>query len=224
MLNQMQIEGASPTGDFDLASAIAAIRAGDRSKLAEVMERYYPRVRLMVQSRLRMDFRRSNDWMLSAFSTSDVVQSVFLRVLSGAAELRASDEASLLAYLATVVHNQLLDVLRHHQADKRDARRDKKTESAVLEALSKPAPLETPPQHIAAREHIETLRSVLESQPKKQQLLWEMRAEDQLAFAEIAQRLGYASADAARMAFHDLRAKLLVALRQRGFTAEGTRS
>ena len=217
---QAMSEASSPDSEpsaLDLAAELQKVRDGDRDMLAAMVQRYYPRLRRMVHRRLELDFRRSNNWMSSAFSTSDIVQNVFLRVLSTMCEMRATDEASLLSYLAAVVHNHLLDALRYHRADKRDARRDAKSSSAVLEAIHKPDPDPQPSVAAARHEHEIALREVLSTVSNKQRELWELRAEDHRPFAEIAKRLGYASDAAARMAFHDLKARLLVSLKRRGF-------
>lgn len=219
MLTPMPTRSPAPADDFDLPAAIAAVRAGDRTALGELAERYYPRVRGMVQKSLRLDFRRNHSWIQSAFSTGDVVQGVFLRVLASLKDVRCTEEGAFLGYLARTVEHHLLDALRHHQAGRRDARRDKKSDSAELEALAKAAPDRTPSYDAALREHSDAVGSVLESLSGRQRAVWTLRLEEGLPFAEVAERLGYASADVARQAFNDVKANVLVGLRRRGITA-----
>lgn len=185
--------------------------------LEQIAERYYARVRGLVQNRLRLDFRRSHGWMSSAFSTGDVVQGVFLRVLGSVKNVQSTTEEAFIGYLATAVENQILDTMRHHQAGIRDARLAKKSESAELEALSKAAPDATPSHDAAQREQFDALRSVVRTLTTKQRRVWELRSLDHLPFAEIAEELGYASADVARQAYNETKARVLVAMRRRGF-------
>ncbi|MCA8976936.1 MAG: sigma-70 family RNA polymerase sigma factor [Planctomycetes bacterium] len=211
-----------PEDRYDLAGALAAVRGGDTVKLAEIAERYYPRVRRMVQRSLRNDFRRSHSWIQLNFSTGDVVQNVFLRVLPTLSGVRCTEEPAFLRFLATAVENHLLDTLRHHQAGRRDARRDAKSESAILEAMTKPAPDNTPSYDASFHEHERALRAVVRALSDRERLVWRLRAQDELAWAEVAEQMNYASADVARQAFNDTKAKILIALRRRGFAATRT--
>ena len=186
-----------PAEDFDLPGTLRAVRAGDEALLAKLANRYYPRVKSLVHRRLRHDFRRNHSWIQSAFSTGDVVQNVFLRVLASLDNVRCTEESAFLNYLAAMVENHLLDALRHHQADRRDARRDKNSDSAMLEALAKAAPGLSPSHDASMREQVDALRSILQSLTGKQQEVWKLRVQRHRSFAEIADQLGYASADVA---------------------------
>ena len=73
------------------------------------------------------------------------------------------------------------------------------------------------------REQVDALRSILQSLTGKQQEVWKLRVQRHRSFAEIADQLGYASADVARQSFNDVKASVLVGLRRRGFTATRTR-
>ncbi|MCA8949805.1 MAG: sigma-70 family RNA polymerase sigma factor [Planctomycetes bacterium] len=206
-------------GNFDLARAIRGVRNGDRREFAALAERYYPRVREIVQRQLRLDFRRKHAWMQAAFSTGDVVQNVFLRVLDNLKDVRSTEEEAFLGYLAAAVKHNLLDALRHHRAERRDVRRDKKSESAELEAMAKAAPDRSPSVDAALREYVGALETVLESLSEKQRAIWEMRTRGACSWADIAAAHGYSSADVARQAFNDIRARIAVGLRRRGVTA-----
>lgn len=203
------------TPDFDLPSALERIHAGDEAVLAELVERYYPRVQRMVHHQLDADFRRKHRWILGAFSTGDITHEVFLKVLKGVDTVRSRDEAAFVSFLSTMVQRRLVDALRHHEAGPRDQRRSSRSlaDTPTLE-LSTMDP--APTQEATQREQHEILRDVLATFPHKHQLLLRARLEEDAGYAEIARDLGYASADAARKTFYKIHARLLVRLRAAG--------
>lgn len=189
--------------------------AAARDALARSM---YPRVRERVHRELQGDFRKSNPWMMALFSTGDVVQDVFLAVLGSLGETEFADEDAFIGYLATLVQNRLVDAVRHHRAQRRDAQRvaDRASDTTVVD------PRQVNPA-LAAQlaEQAALLREVLQTFDDRRRALLLMRLVDGAPYAEIATKLGYASDETARQAFVDAQARLLVKARGRGLRPAG---
>ncbi len=206
---------------MDLQQTLARAAQGDRSALQSLLAELYPRVRELVHRELAQDFRRRHRWMLPLFSTGDVVQDVFVGVIQSLDGFVAADADALIRYTATLVQHRLLDSVRYHEAQRRDQRRRQDEPEEGLGAAPIPARDPTPSLTAALREQVGIYRAVLEDLPEKQRLLLELRLSDELPFATIATRLAIASADAARKAFHEAQARLLVKLRARGLKPPG---
>jgi len=206
---------------MDLARTLEQAAQGDRAALQSLLTDFYPKVREIVHRELERDFRRRHRWMLPLFSTGDIVQEVFLGVVAGLKEFRVEDDTSFTRYLATVVKHRLLDAVRFHEADRRDQRRQVGEPEQGLGSLPHAGTDPTPSLRASVEEQLGIYRSVLATLPEKQRLLLELRLSEQKEFGEIAHALGIASADAARKAFHEAQAKLLVKLRAKGMKPPG---
>lgn len=194
----------------DLIQGSAHGEGPARDALARLV---YPRVRERVHRELQGDFRKSHPWMMALFSTGDVVQDVFLAVLGSLGDAEFADEDAFIGYLATLVQNRLVDAVRHHRAQRRDAQRvvaQGEDATRVDERQVNPA------LAVQIAEQCELLRQVLESFDERRRSLLLMRLVDGVGYAEIARRLGYASDETARQAFVDAQARLLVKARARG--------
>lgn len=204
-------------GDGDggaIQRLVDRVAAGDRQARDELAERVYGRVRDVVHRELERDFRKHHRWILPLFSTRDVVQDVLLEALGELGGCEFADERALLAYLSTVVRHRLLDAVRYHEAERRDARRQVDPATGVLE--HGPARETPPPLAAMLGEQVRVLQEVLGQFPERHRLLLQMRLSEEATYPEIAAKLGYASAETARQAFCEAQAKLLVRLRARG--------
>lgn len=204
---------------MDLQRTLADAAAGDAAALHALTEALYPRVRELVHRELQHDFRRRHRWILPLFSTRDVVHDVFAAVLRGLGSARFDGEPALLRYLASAVQHRILDALRHHEAGRRDARRKADEPEGGLDALARSAGAPSPATEASLREQIALYRAALGELPERERLLLDLRLADETPFGELAGRLAYPSADAARKAFHVAQARLLVKLRALGLTA-----
>ena len=202
-----------------LQELLKRVVARDEDARGQLIRDFYPRVRGIVHRELQQDFRRQHRWILPLFSTRDVVQDVFTQVIDDLDECHFEDEGGLVAYLSTVVRHRLLDAVRFHEAKRRDSRRNVNPDDdspGVLDASSEP----TPALAASLVEQAGLLREVLGSFRDRQRTVLEMRLVDEMSFPAIAGKLGFASAETARRAFLDAKAKLLVRLRARGVRAD----
>lgn len=211
----MSTEPSNQPASF--GALIDAARAGDQEARNETILRIYPEVQRLVHSRLQSNFRLKNPWLRPMFSTGDIVQDVFIGVLTTAPKLVGQGEDAVVGYLATAVQNRLLDMMRFHGAARRDARR---RDADHAESETPTAPAASPWKHAAANEKLGIYLDVLESFPRRQQELLRRRLEHGQQFQSLATELGFPTADAARKMFHEAHAKLLVRLSSRGVRAD----
>lgn len=190
-------------------------RAGDRQAQDDLIARFYERVREVVHQRLEFDLRRNQRWVAPLFSTSDVVQEVFVGVVRTLGDFDGDDEADFVRYLSGAVRNRIIDALRHHEAHKRDGRRVRSADE------QEPAGSDPTPSWIASlAEQMEVYRTVVAELPERERRLLEERLEERREFDGIAQALGLPSADAARKAFNRAQALLLAKLHLRGMRGQ----
>ncbi|MBK8978624.1 MAG: sigma-70 family RNA polymerase sigma factor [Planctomycetes bacterium] len=206
----------------DWRALVAGAAAGDGGARDALVGRYADRVRQRVHHELEQDFRRSHRWILPLFSTRDVVQDVFVALIGSLGSSDVQDfpsEEAFVAYLSTVCRNRLLDAVRHHEAQRRDARRavaDPDGEAAAQQPDAGASPV------LAAQlaEQAAIVADALSTLQERQRELVRMRI-DGATFQELADHLGYASEESARQSFHAAKARLLVKLRARGLKPPG---
>ncbi len=78
----------------------------------------------------------------------------------------------------------------------------------------------TPELAASLAERATVLRDVMQAFPPRHRALLELRMMDDTPFPQIATELGYSSAETARQAFLDAKAKLLVRLRTAGIRGD----
>ncbi len=196
----------------DFRDLVANACAADTTARAALIERLYPKVAHLVHDELARDFRRGHEWILPLFSTGDIVHDVLAKLCrDGLSALHDRSEGEAVRYLAKAVHHRLLDALRHHGADRRDARRHAGFEDADA-AHGGPSAETMADLH----EQTRVVQDVLAALPTRQRNLLEGRLLEGASFPDLAERLGYASHDVARKLFHEAHARLLLTLRARG--------
>lgn len=213
---------------MDLATLLTRAAGGEAAARELLLRQWYPRVRDLVHRHLERDFRLRHRWLLPLFSTGDFVQEAFLGVVrnfeglpaAGADGSEGGDDA-VLRYLSTVVKHRILDAVRHHEAARRDDRRVAQEPERGMGVLPSAAMDPTPSSQASVVEQLAIYERARAELPQRQQLLLEMRLVDEKPWADVAEDLGYASADAARKAFREAQAKLLVKLRAHGMRPPG---
>ncbi|MFN3240177.1 MAG: RNA polymerase sigma factor [Planctomycetota bacterium] len=196
-----------------LPELLQRARDGDRDARSELVARYYQRVAGLVHQQMRQRLRPQQHAVLRQLSTGDIVQEVFVEVLRNLDRWEGDREQAFVALLATLVEHRLVDQVRRSQAARRDVRResDAGPQTAGVHAMGGgPATL------AGNEEQLAIYREVLQSFGDRERALLTLRLEHGLEFGELAERLAWPSADAARKAFHLVQGRLLVRLRQRG--------
>jgi RNA polymerase sigma factor (sigma-70 family) len=201
-----------------LPNLLAAAKSGSMPARAALVARFHARVAALVHAQIQRRLRPQQHALLRLLSTGDVVQEVLLDVLKNLDRWDGDSEAAFTALLATLVEHRLLDQIRRSQAERRDVRRQADAgpgTAGVAQGGGGPATL------AADAEQLAIYRDVLASFPERERALLALRLEDGVEFPELAQRLGWPSADAARKAFHAVQARLVLRLRQRGIAPRG---
>lgn len=199
---------------LELQAAIAAAVAGDVTARERIVALCQQQVRSLVHRELEQDFRRRHRWILPLFSTQDVVHEVLVAVVRDLHDVEFAAAPAFHAFLATLVRHRLIDAVRFHEADRRDARRSQ-GEDGVADA---PAHRDATPTLAASlAERAGLVQQALAEMPERHRRLLELRLLEGATFPVVAAALGYASAESARQACLDAQARLLVKLRARGF-------
>ncbi|MCR9247473.1 MAG: sigma-70 family RNA polymerase sigma factor [bacterium] len=189
---------------------LAAARIGGRDAREELFSRFYPRVERQVHAALARDVRVGRPWLSTRFSTGDVVGEVFRSALKDLARFEGSSEGEFASYLTTLVRNRLLDIVRYHEADRRDGRRTK-----AREDNDETSPHDGPATDAVTSEHRELYEIVLATFEEREQRLLRGRIEQNLEFKDLMQRLGFGSLSATRRAFYGAQAQFVIRFRQR---------
>lgn len=206
----------APDDAEDLSALLSDARQGERAALDAIVDRCYERVRRAVHLRLEHRFR-NNRWNPAAFSTGDVVHGVFLKVLSSPLQLERATQANLIGYLVKAIENHIVDTMRFHQASRRDVRREEGRRDDAADPVAQLASrCGTPSRAVRGNEEIAIYADILASFDEKERRLLKLRLEHESSFDDIAQKLGYKTADVARKAFHAAKTRLLMRLRSRG--------
>ncbi|MFK7929555.1 MAG: RNA polymerase sigma factor [Myxococcota bacterium] len=206
---------ATPFG-FSTADAfsatLASARAGSRPAIHRIARHLLEPVRRKVHYMLGQELRRSRPWLAPVLSTNDIVQDTLLRVLTDLCGFRGTTEASLMSYLHVLVSHRIIDLMRFHEAD----RRDRRSQRSLADVGAIRDPKSDPVAESERAEVVGRLYGLLGQLDPRTQVLVHERLEHRTEFAELAATLGYPSEDAARKAFARAQAGLLLRLRGRG--------
>ncbi|MBK7875935.1 MAG: sigma-70 family RNA polymerase sigma factor [Planctomycetes bacterium] len=174
--------------------------------MEELARRFYPAVQQLVHHRLDSDLRRGRTWLNAHFSTGDVVQSVFESVLQDLRAFQGTTDEAFIGYLAAVVHHRIIDALRFHEASRRDARRNLRLDTDFDTEGAEPDPAEA----AMRSDDLAALQDALSRFEPREQHLLRARMDGLASFQELAEQLGYGSESAARRAYFDAQARLLI--------------
>jgi RNA polymerase sigma-70 factor (subfamily 1) len=183
----------SLTQTLDLVNAA---QQGDRIALERLLARYQERVGRIVRLRLGPALRQQ-------LESGDIVQQVLLEAFRSLDRYEARDEAGFLAWLAGIAEHRIRDAVDYHASEKRDPARMQPLEAHDADSSPpRPAPVDpatTPPESAARAEQVERLEACLAELPEADRELVVLRDYIGLSWAEVAERVGCPSPDAARM-------------------------
>jgi RNA polymerase sigma-70 factor (ECF subfamily) len=132
-----------------------------------------------------------NQQLRGRVSPSDVVQDVFLRAQQRFGEFRGTTEGELLAWLRRILASRLVSLVRHHLADRRDARLEEQLHSAVEHSSAAlmrnfTAGSDSPSRNAIRREQSVLLAEALDELPADYREVIVLRHLEGKTFAEIA--------------------------------------
>jgi len=158
-------------------------RNGDRTAVEALLQRCLPKLRRWAHGRLPPHAREALD-------TGDLVQEAALHLLQRVDEFEPHHVGAMQAYLRLSVMNRIRDEIR------RVGRRPAAVELVDEPAADAPSPLEVTLQN----ESYDRYRGALDRLQARDRELVVARIEAQWSFADVAERFGMNTADAARMA------------------------
>ena len=164
------------------ASLLAKVRAGDEEATTQLAVRYLGLLRRWAHGRIPPRARRMAD-------TSDIVQTTLLNALDGVKKFEPRREGAFLAYVRTILLNEIRDLLR--QVDRRP----------LIEPLPsdvkdhRPSPL----AEAIGAQALESYEAAVASLTKEQRQAVVLRVEMDFTYPQVAEAMGSRSPDAARM-------------------------
>ena len=141
----------------DLAAHLECARAGDTRAQDALFKALDPTMERLVHKGLSRDVRRGRPWLDARFSTGDVVQEVFCKLLVDLPSFVGTKERALVGYLVASIRHRLIDAIRFHEASQRDGRR------TVLqpEERDPTGRLRSPVSDVASAEEIERFQPAI---------------------------------------------------------------
>ena len=194
------------------ADLLSRASRNEPKALDELVAAFYPRVRAIAHRQIEQQVGKDAMGLLALFSTGDIVQEAFVAALRELPRFRGRDEGDLVSWLAALVHNRVVDAIRHHLAQRRDRRRHTADAEGALAASREP----TPSQAMAAHEHANEQARMLANLSDHDRDLLHARLVDEMPWEAIATAQGFPSADAARFAVRRLQARLMLQLARAG--------
>jgi RNA polymerase sigma-70 factor (ECF subfamily) len=175
-----------------------------RTGSPEAVNLLYERVSARVLGYIRLRLGRE---LRSRLESRDILQATLLKSFENLREFRGNETGSLLAWLARIADNEILDAFDRVHRQKRDVAR----ETPLDDAAPVPAITRSALSRIIIDERARQLEAALDTLSPDHRDVILMRKFAELSFAEIGRRTGR-SADASRMLFARAMAALTVAV------------
>lgn len=141
--------------------ALGAWRDGKPEGFARLYVRLWPVLREIVRVRMGAHLR-------VAWDSMDVVQEVFVSLASSPPPAAITGAAALIAFLASAIENRLRDFGRYRKRAKRDARRERASDS-VRTALREVVAEQSSPREVAmGKEQYERYLAALSRLPERE--------------------------------------------------------
>lgn len=166
----------SPLAEQELL--LSAALAGDASALGLLLDSYRGRLLNTVESNIHGPLQRRID-------ASDVVQAACVQAVKSFEQFRGETLAEFWAWLEQVEQNMLIDLVRNHTAQRRDAGIERSSERP-REAIGRAT---TASQQMMRGERRRELQAAIAQLPDGQRQAVELRYLRELKVAEIAQEL-----------------------------------
>ncbi len=203
-------------GERAFADLLDAARRGEQVAKDTLFDRIYPRLSRIAHASMAVEVRLRRPWLAALFSTGDIVHDVCERVLADLHTFQADNERALWGWLSVAVRNRIFDVLRYHEAVRRDCRRA----AGRLDDVEPREPAAGPATQAQRDDLVRSFWAVAERLPPREHELLRLRVQGGRTFEDLAKDLGYPSPDAARKALYAAEARLVVMLRSTGLAPE----
>jgi len=195
--SETRLSGDALLSDEPTIELVLKARNGDRTAVEALLQRCLPKLRRWAHGRLPAHAREALD-------TGDLVQEAALHMLQRVDDFEPHHVGAMQAYLRLSVINRIRDEIR------RVGRRPVAVELVEEPPADAPSPLEVTLQN----ESYDRYRTALERLASRDRELVVARIEAQWSFAEVAERFGMTTADAARMAVNRALKRLAAEIRR----------
>lgn len=170
----------------DLFPLLAALRAGSGEADEEFVQHLRHYFTLVVQHEIGTRLQ-------AKIGESDVVQQSCVKVLAKVQQFRGTTEAELRGWLKQLLRNEIKQVRRNFNLQKRDLRREVAFDGDSSHVAGAPPPADparTPRAEAMAAERENAVRFALARLPQEYQRVIKLRSWQQLTFPQIAEQMG----------------------------------
>jgi len=193
--------------DWTDEQMVALVRTGDEAAAQELFTRHLPRLRVRLRRRMAPGLRLKSD-------ESDVIQEAYMTAYLRLADFQDRGEGSFARWLSGIVDNKLREEIRRHfGAEKRDVRREQRTEGA--NGPGKATSGQGTPSGVAmANEETLLLVRAINGLPEDYRTVLHLLYEQGLPLKDAGERMNR-SPDAVRMLYGRALAALGASMRRR---------
>ncbi|WP_075082242.1 sigma-70 family RNA polymerase sigma factor [Mariniblastus fucicola] len=162
---------------------IREARDGNADARAKVLRQLQPYV-------ISMASRHNADWFRNKHGVSDIVQQSFVKVIENFESFRGSSSAEFRGWLKTLVINEIRQINRELNRQRRDVKRERSLDGAASGPGSNVV-LEdpTPASNAIRNEQLAQLQTVINELDEFPKQVVQLRAFEKLSFREIANKL-----------------------------------
>jgi len=189
-------------------------QSGQSDARNELFKRYSDRVLGIVRARIGPRLRRNVE-------SGDIAQEALIEALQSLDRFETRGESSLIRWLATIVQNRISARAKYFGAERRSSAREIALDGHGNEhesSIDPPARVNTPSLEVRNAEEQGLVEECLHELPENYRELILMRDYAGSSWEEVAESIGSASPDAARMMHTRARTQLGKLLQSRGVT------
>ncbi len=200
--------------DMPTIDLVREAQSGQSDARDELFKRYSDRVLGIVRARIGPRLRRNVE-------SGDIAQEALIEALQSLDRFETRGESSLIRWLATIVQNRISARAKYFGAERRSSAREIALDGLGNEhesSIDPPARVNTPSLEVRNAEEQGLVEECLHELPENYRELILMRDYAGSSWEEVAESIGSASPDAARMMHTRARTQLGKLLQSRGVT------
>jgi len=179
---------------IDLQQRLDLALSGDEQALGRLLEHFRSQLRETVYANIQGPLQRRID-------ESDVIQQACLRAINAFSnQFRGKQIEEFWAWLEQIQQNTLIDVVRNHHAQRRDARQDQSGENVDIFA----GQITSPSQKAIQGEKRHKIETAISQLPETQQAAVRLRHLEGYKITEVADILGKTPAATAQIIYRGI--------------------
>lgn len=198
--------------DMPTIDLVREAQGGQTAAREELFQRYSDRVLGIVRARIGPRLRRNVE-------SGDIAQEALIEALQSLDRFETRGESSLIRWLATIVQNRISARAKYFSAERRSSAREIALDGLGNEhdsSIDPPARVNTPSLEVRNAEEQGLVEECLHELPENYRELILLRDYAGSPWEEVAESVGAASPDAARMMHTRARTQLGKLLQSRG--------